>query len=181
MTVELLLDNYIKRLKMPTLAKNYRAVAREAEERNLRYEEYLLALLEQELQTREENQRQQRLRQATFPVNKTLDTFEFHLIPSLNKNRVLTLAQGEFVKKHENVICLGNSGTGKTHLMISLGMQLVQLGYKVKFLTTSTLVEELILAKEEHRLLQLEKQWLKYDVIICDELGYVPFTKTGAE
>lgn len=181
MTVELLLDNYIKRLKMPTLAKNYRSVAREAEERNLRYEEYLLALLEQELQTREENQRQQRLRQATFPVNKTIDTFEFHLIPSLNKNRVLTLAQGEFVKRHENVICLGNSGTGKTHLTISLGMQLVQLGYKVKFLTTSTLVEELILAKEEHRLLQLEKQWLKYDVIICDELGYVPFTKTGAE
>jgi DNA replication protein DnaC len=181
MTTELLLDSVIKRLKMPTLGKNYRSMAREAEEHNLSYEAYLLALLQQEIQTREENQRQQRLRRASFPVSKTLDSFDFHLLPSLNKNRVLTLAQGEFVKKYENVLMLGNSGMGKTHLAISLGMEMVQVGYRVKFITASTLVEELLMAKEEHRLIAMEKQWLKFDVIICDELGYVPFSKMGAE
>lgn len=76
---------------------------------------------------------------------------------------------------------LGNSGTGKSHLAVALGMQMVQEGYRVRFITAANLVEELLVAKEEHRLLNMEKQWLKYDIVICDELGYVPFSKTGAE
>jgi DNA replication protein DnaC len=99
MTTEILLDHITKQLRMPTIAKQYRSLAREAEERNLRYEEYLLALLEIEVQAREENQRQRRLKQAAFPVHKTLDTYDFTLMPSLNRNRFLTLAKGEFVKK----------------------------------------------------------------------------------
>lgn len=181
MTVDLLLEHYMKQLKLPTLGKLYKSMAREAEERNMGYEAYLAALLEQELQVREENQRQQRLKKATFPVHKTLDTFDFHLIPSLNKSRVLTLAQGEFVEKHQNVLMVGNSGTGKSHLAVALGLQMIQQGYRVKFITASQLVEELLLAKEEHKLIAMEKQWLKYEVIICDELGYIPFSKMGAE
>lgn len=181
MKTELLIDHMTKQLRMPALAKQYRSLAREAEERNLRYEEYLLALLEVEVQTREENQRQRRLKQASFPVQKTLDTYDFSMMPSLNKNRFLTLAMGEFVERKENIIFLGNSGTGKTHLATGLGIEMIQIGYKVKFITATELVEELLMANQEHKLGTLEKKWLKYDVIIIDELGYVPFSKIGAE
>lgn len=181
MTTDLLLRHHLKQLKMPTVAKHYEALARDAQEQGLSYEAYLLALVEQEVQTREDNQRAQRLKQATFPTRKTLETFEFHRMPSLNQPRILSLAQGEFVQKRENVLLIGNSGTGKSHIATALGVEMVQRGYKVKFTTACTLVEELLMAKDEHRLLTLEKQWLRYDVVICDELGYVPFTKMGGE
>ncbi|WP_408008060.1 IS21-like element helper ATPase IstB [Pseudalkalibacillus sp. A8] len=181
MNVELLVDHITKQLRTPTISQNYRSLAREAEERNLRYEEYLLALLEIELQKREENKKQRRLKQASFPVPKTLDAYDFSLMPSLNRNRFLTLSKGEFVEKNENIIFLGNSGTGKTHLATGLGIEMIQNGYKVKFITASELVEELLMAKEEHQLNTLEKKWLKLDVIIVDELGYVPFSRVGAE
>lgn len=181
MNTELLLDHMTKQLRMPTIGRQYRSLAREAEERNLSYEEYLLALLETELQTRDENQRQRRLKQASFPIQKTLDTYDFSLMPSLNRNRFITLAKGEFVDKKENIIFLGNSGTGKTHLAIALGIEMIQNGYKTKFITASELAEELLMANEEHKLGAFEKKWLKFDVIIVDELGYVPFSKIGAE
>lgn len=181
MTTELLLDHLTRQLRMPTLARQYRSLAREAEEHNLRYEDYLLALLEAEAQSREENQRQRRLKQARFPVSKTLDTYDFSLMPSLNRNHFLTLVKGEFVRKKENVIFLGNSGTGKSHLAIGLGIEMIQNGFKTKFITASELVEELLMAYEEQKLSVLEKRWLKFDVVIVDELGYVPFSKTGAE
>jgi len=181
MTTELLLDHLTKQLKMPMIGKHYRSLAREAEERNLRFEEYLLALLEAESQSRDENQKQRRLKQASFPVQKTLDSYDFSLMPSLNKNRFLTLAKGGFVENKENIIFLGNSGTGKSHLATGLGIEMIKSGYKVKFTTASELVEELLMANEEHKLGAFEKRWLKFDVIIVDELGYVPFSKTGAE
>lgn len=181
MTTELLLDHMTKKLRVSTIAQQYRSLAREAEERNLSYEEYLLALLEAEVQTREENQRQRRLKQATFPVQKTLDKYDFSLMPSLNKNRFLTLAKGSFVEEKENIIFLGNSGTGKTHLATGLGIEMIKNGFRVKFITAAQLVEELLMANEEHELRAFEKKWLKFDVIIIDELGYVPFSKTGSE
>jgi DNA replication protein DnaC len=181
MTTELLLDHLTKQLKLPMIGKFYRTLAREAEERNLAFEQYLLALLETEAQSRDENQKQRRLKQASFPVQKTLDTYDFSLMPSLNKNRFLTLAKGAFVENKENIIFLGNSGTGKSHLATGLGIEMIKNGYKVKFTTASELVEELLMANEEHKLGAFEKRWLKFDVIIVDELGYVPFTKTGAE
>lgn len=181
MTTELLLDHLTKQLRVPTIAASYRSLAREAEERNLSYEEYLLALLEAESESREENQKQRRLKQADFPVAKTLDAYDFSLMPSLNRNRFLTLSKGGFAEKKENILFLGNSGTGKTHLAIGLGIEMIKQGFKVKFITAAELVEELLMANEEHKLGLLEKKWLKYDVIIVDELGYVPFTKTGAE
>jgi DNA replication protein DnaC len=181
MKTELLIDHMAKQLRMPALANQYRSLAREAEERNLRYEEYLLALLEVEVQTREENQRQRRLKQASFPVQKTLDTYDFSLMPSLNKNRFLTLAKGDFAQRKENILFLGNSGTGKTHLATGLGIEMIQNGYKTKFITASELVEELLMANQEYKMGALEKKWLKYEVIIIDELGYVPFSKIGSE
>lgn len=181
MTTELLLDHLTKQLRIPTIASNYRSLAREAEERNLSYEEYLLALLEAESDSREENQKQRRLKQAAFPVHKTLENYDFSVMPSLNRNRFLTLSKGDFIEKKENVIFLGNSGTGKSHLAIGLGIEMIKNGYKVKFVTAAELVEELIMAHEEHKLGMLEKKWLKYHMIVVDELGYVPFTKIGSE
>ncbi|NLY79598.1 MAG: IS21 family transposase [Lysinibacillus sp.] len=115
------------------------------------------------------------------PINKTLETYDFSLMPSLNKNRLMKLAKGEFVERKENIIFLGNSGTGKTHLAIALGMEMILNGYKVKFTTAYELVEQLLISNDEHKLGAFENKWLKYDVIIVDELGYVPFSKIGVE
>jgi DNA replication protein DnaC len=137
MTTELLLDHLTKQLRIPTISAQYRSLAREAENRNLSYEEFLLALLEAESESREENQRQRRLKQAAFPVQKTLDSYDFSLMPSLNRNRFLTLSKGDFVEKKENIIFLGNSGTGKSHLATGIGIEMIKNGYKVKFISAA--------------------------------------------
>jgi DNA replication protein DnaC len=115
---KMLIEAYLKKLKMPQAAKTYESLAREAADNNLDYEEYLLCVLEQEVHQRENNRIQRGIRQATFPVIKTLENFDFLAIPSLNKPRVLKLMQGEYIRKRENVILIGNSGVGKTHIAI---------------------------------------------------------------
>ena len=176
-----LLESYLKRLKLPAIARSYMEIARDASERNSSYIEYLLALVEQEVIHREEASLRRRIKQARFPYIKTLEDYDFSLIPSLNKNKVLLLAQGDFVDKKESVIFLGNPGTGKTHLSIALGLCALRKGKKVRFYTANGLANELLEAQQEYRLVRLEKQWLAQDLVILDEIGYVPFTKTGAE
>ncbi len=166
MTTELLLDHLTKQLRILTISAQYRSLAREAENRNLSYEEFLLALLKAESESREENQKQRRLKQAAFPVQKTIDSYDFSLMPSLNRNRFLTLSKGDFVEKKENIIFLENSGTGKSHLATGIGIEMIKNGYKVKFISAAELVKELLLANEEHKLGALEKRWLKFDLII---------------
>ncbi|WXJ87718.1 IS21 family transposase ISCth9 [Moorella humiferrea] len=122
MTNNLLLESYLKKLRLPAILRSYQQVAREAADRNQSYTEYLCALMEQEIIQREEANLKRRLKQARFPYLKTLEEYDFSLIPSLNKNKVLFLAQGEFIAKKECIIFLGNPGTGKTHLSIALGL-----------------------------------------------------------
>jgi len=177
----LLLESYLKKLKLPAISKSYLEVAREAAERNQTYVDYLLALAEQEIIRREEQSLKRRLKNARFPFIKTLEEYDFSLIPSLNKNKVLVLSQGEFIEKKETVIFIGNCGTGKTHLSIALGLCALRKGYKVRFYTAAGLANELLEASQEYRLKKLEKQWLSQDLVILDEVGYVPFTKTSAE
>lgn len=177
----MLIDAYLKQLKMPQAAKVYQSMAREAADNNLTYEEFLLGVLEQEVHQRENNRIQRRIRQATFPVVKTLDNFDFMAIPSLNKPKVLALADGEFIKHKENIIMVGNAGVGKTHLAISLAFAACRKGFRVKFYTAAGLVNELVAAQHEYRLNKMEKQWLVPDLVIIDELGFVPFNKSGAE
>jgi len=182
MTVKtMLIDTYLKQLKMPQAAKVYQSMAREASDNNLTYEEFLLGVLEQEVHQRDNNRIQRRIRQATFPMVKTLDTFDFMAIPSLNKPKVLALADSEFIKHKENVIMVGNAGVGKTHLAIALAFVACRKGYRVKFYTAAGLVNELVAAQHEYRLAKMEKQWLAPDLVIIDELGFVPFNKSGAE
>lgn len=175
------LQTYLKRLRLPTVLKHYPALAREAAERNRTYEEFLCALLEQEVSARDESSRRLRVKQAGFPVVKTLEGFDFSSIPSLNKQKVLTLSQGDYIRAKENVIAVGNTGTGKTHICIALAMCACQQGYRVRFFTAPGLVTELLQAQKEHRLGKFEKKWLHYDLVLIDELGYVPYVKEGAE
>jgi DNA replication protein DnaC len=130
---------------------------------------------------RERRATERRVRQAKFPVLKSLDSFDFLAIPSLNKAMVLELARSEFLVRRENALLLGNSGTGKTHIALALGLAACQKGYRVRFTTAAAMVHELIEAKDEKRLLRYQKQMAAYELLIVDELGFVPLSKTGAE
>jgi DNA replication protein DnaC len=114
-------------------------------------------------------------------VVKGLDSFDFLAIPSLNKTLVLELARCEFLTRKENLLLLGNSGTGKSHIALALGLVACQRGHRVRFITAAALVSELIEARDEKRLLRFQKQLASYELLIVDELGYVPLSKTGAE
>ena len=120
------------------------------------------------------------LRRATR-TRRPVETFEFRAIPSVNKRLVLELARAEYLDRRENVLALGNSGTGKTHLALAWGLAACQKGYRVRFTTAAALVNELLEARDDKRLLRFQKQLAKQDLLIVDELGYVPLSKTGAE
>ena len=116
-----------------------------------------------------------------MPVLKSLETFAFRAIPSVNKRLVLELARSAYLDRRENILALGNAGTGKTHLALALGLAACQKGYRVRFITAAALVNELLEARDEKRLLRVQKQLAKQDLLIVDELGYVPLSKTGSE
>ena len=124
---------------------------------------------------------ERRIRAARFPATKSLDTFEFAAIPSLNKMLVLELARSEYILRRENVIALGNSGTGKTHVALALGLSACQKGFSVTFTTAAALVNQLLEARDERRLLKLQRDLQATRLLIIDELGYVPLSATGAE
>jgi DNA replication protein DnaC len=177
----LLLEEHLKALRLPTFLREYDKLARECAAEGADYPRYLLRLSELELLDRDRRATERRIKAAKFPVVKTLDTFEFPALPKLNKKLVLELARCEFIDRRENVLALGNSGTGKSHLALALGMAACQGGYRVRFTTAAALVHELLEARDERRLLRFQKQLAKQDLLIVDELGYVPLSKTGAE
>jgi DNA replication protein DnaC len=178
---KVLLEEHLKALRLPTFLREYDKLARECAAEGADYPRYLLRLSELELLDRERRATERRIKAAKFPVVKTLDTFEFPALPKLNKKLVLELARCEFIDRRENVLALGNSGTGKSHLALALGMAACQGGYRVRFTTAAALVNELLEARDERRLLRFQKQLAKQDLLIVDELGYVPLSKTGAE
>jgi len=146
-----------------------------------RYPSFLLRITELELLDRERRATERRIRQAKLPVLKSLDSFDFLAIASLNKAMVLELARSEFIVRRENALLLGNRGTGKTHIALALSLAACQKGYRVRFTTAAAMVYELIEAKDEKRLLRYQKQMAAYELLIVDELGFVPLSKTGAE
>src|SRR5271170_7979767 len=180
-TPQVLLEHHLKQLRLPTFLREYDKVARQYSDESVDYPRYLLRMTEMELLDRERRATERRIRQARFPVVKSLDTFEFLSIPSVNKARVLELARCEFLQRRENVLLLGNSGTGKTHLALALGLAACQRGHRVRFTTAAALVHELMEARDEKRLLRFQKQLASYELLIVDELGFVPLSKTEAE
>ena len=181
MEKSMLLEAYLKRLRLPAIGRHYQELARQAAQGNLPYEAFLLALVEMEAQQREENAHQKRLRMARFPVIKSLDQFDFTTLPSLNKALVLDLARGGYLDKRENLILMGNSGTGKTHLAMALGLVACQQGRKVRFFTAAGLINQLTEAQASLRLSYLERTLAQMDLLIIDEIGYVPFSEKGAQ
>jgi len=181
MANDLLIKSYLKRLRLPVIAQNYSSLAKEAAANNQPYQDYLFALLEGEVLQREENAQKLRLAKARFPIFKALDSFEFSAIPSLNKALVIELSRGGFIERRENVIFIGSYGTGKTHLAISLGICACRQGKRVRFYTAAELSNELLEAQAQLRLSKLEASLARYDLIILDELGFIPFSKEGAE
>lgn len=178
---QILLETYLKRLKLPAMFTHYQEMARQAEQGNQTYEGYLLVLSELESQQRDENAFKRRVSQARFPLSKTLDQFDFSAIPALNKAKVLHLAQGDYIGKKENLILMGNSGTGKTHLATALGFIACQQGKNVRFLTAAGLINQLTEAQAGLRLSHVQKVLAKLDLLIIDEIGYVPFSEKGAQ
>ena len=163
------------------LLARVRQAARQCAAEGVDHTGYLLRLSELELLDRERRLIERRIRQARFPAVKSLDSFDFAAIPSLNKLLVLELARCSYVARRENVIALGNSGTGKTHVALGLGLAACQKGLSVGFTTAAALVHELLEARDEKRLLRLQKQLAGYQLLIVDELGYVPLSPSGAE
>ncbi len=178
---QMLLEAYLKRLKLPAMLNHYQEMARQAEQGSQTFEGYLLALSELETHQREENAYKRRVSQARFPLLKTLDRFDFSAIPTLNKAGVLHLAQGEYIGKRENLLLMGNSGTGKTHLATALGLTACQQGKNVRFFTAAGLINQLTEAQAGLRLSQVQRAPAKLDLLIIDEIGYVPFSERGAE
>jgi len=180
-TPALLLQHHLKKLRLPTVLREYEKLARQCATENVDHIRYLARLVELELIDREARMVERRIKAARFSAIKSLESFDFDAIPGLNKKLVLDLARAEFVERRENVIALGPSGTGKTHLAIGIGLAACQHGIKTRFATAAAIVHELIEARDEKRLLRLQKQLASHELLIIDELGFVPLSKTGAE
>ena len=178
---QLLLKHHLKQLKLPTFLAEYERQAHECAQGGVDHVRYLLRLAELELIERERRMVDRRIRAAKFPVVKGLDSFDFTAIPSLNKMLTTELARGEYILRRENIIALGNSGTGKSHVALALGLAACQRGFSVGFATAAGLVHQLMEARDEKRLLRLQSQLAAHKLLIVDELGYVPLSPTGAE
>lgn len=181
MVNDLLIRSHLKRLRLPVIAQNYTRLAQEAAAHNQTFQDYLFALLEAEVVQRDENAQKLRLSRAHFPVIKTLDSFDFGAIPSLNKALVVELSRCGFIERRENAILIGGYGTGKSHIAIALGVAACYQGKRVRFYTAAGLINELLEAQAQLRSGKLEASLARYDLIVLDELGFVPFSKEGAE
>ena len=178
---QLLLGHHLKALKLPTFLREYDKVSRQCAGEGVGHPDFLLRLSELEVIDRHHRMVDRRIKAARFPTVKSLDSFDFLTIPSLNKVLVNELARSEYLDRKDNVIAVGNSGTGKTHIALGLGLAACQKGLSVGFTTAAALVHELIEARDERRLLNMQKRLANLKLLIIDELGFVPLSKTGAE
>ncbi len=181
MEPSLLLESYLKQLGLPAVIQHYRRVAEEATRSQASYEQFLCILVEQEIHKREQQRLQRLIRSARFPVVKELADFQFAAIPSLNQPQILDLAQGHYIRAAESVVLIGNPGLGKTHIASGLALAACKQGYRVRFYTAAALVNDLLQAQADHRVNRFMTQALKYQLIVVDELGFIPFSSLGAQ
>jgi DNA replication protein DnaC len=177
----LLLKANLKQLKLPTMSAEWEKLARDAAAHNEPYDAYLLRLTELEVAARAANALAARIHAAAFPVAKDFDTYDFSALPGLPKQKVLELARGEWLEQRYNCCLIGNAGTGKTHVATALGLAACRQGKRVRFFTAAGLVNQLEEAQQQHRLERLLDQLDRADLLICDELGYLSFSRAGAE
>ena len=175
-----LLEHHLKEPQLPSFLREHRKMVAQCAAENVDHPQYSLRLAELELIDRHQRRVEHRTRAARFPAVKSLDTFDLLAIPSMNKALVMELAHCEYVERRENVIAVGNSGTGKTHIALGLGLAACQRGMSVGFITAAALVHELMEARDERRLLNLQRQMSRLNLLIIDELGFAPLSRTGA-
>jgi len=177
----MLLETYLKQLRLPAFLHNYDKFAEDAARASLSYDRYLLALAEQEVAQRDENRKIRRIKAARFPVLKELADFDFSCVPSLSKQWVLELARGEYLTKAESILLVGSPGLGKTHVATSLALAACRQGHRVRFYNAAGLVNDLIQAQDEHQLSKFLATALRYRLVVLDELGFIPFSPIGAQ
>lgn len=171
----------LKALTLSTIARGLESRLRQAQESGAGYDEFLLDLTTDELQARAESRLTRRVREAKFPLLKTLEEFDFNAVDGLDIRLIRELSGCDYIKERRNIIFLGRSGTGKTHLATALGVDACKNNYRTRFISCYALVNELIEAREERDLQRLIQRYARYDLLILDELGYIPFSKEGAE
>ena len=175
------LESYLRELRLPSVLREYEKTARDAAKSALSHEAYLLRLCAFEVHDREARTFAKRIREAKLPSKKMLADFEFSAMPSLDPVLVHRLASCEFVEKAENLLFLGSSGTGKTHLATAIAIEACKRKKSVRFFTVSGLVETLLEARSERMLGRLRAKLKKVNLLVLDELGFVPLPPSGAE
>ena len=179
--IDILVKENLKDLKLTTMLNQLEGHLREAQEKKQSYEEFLLNLTETEVQFRAESSLKRRLRDAKFPLMKAMETFNFEKAPDLDALMIRTLSTCKFIEEKQNVIFMGRSGTGKTHLATALGIEACRKGYKTRFITGCGIVNDLVEARDDKCLKRILSRYARYDLLILDELGYVPFSIEGAQ
>jgi len=176
-----LLESYLHQFKLPMFAQNYQAFAQDALRTNLSYERYLLALCTAEAEQRDAHRIERCIAAAKFPLLKDLSNFDFSLVQNVSKQKVLELSQGGYMAKAETIILIGNPGLGKTHVATALALAACKQGKKVRFYGVASLVNDLLSAQKDLRLSKFSTKLVKLDVLVLDELGFVPFGKDGGQ
>jgi DNA replication protein DnaC len=175
------INTYSKELRLPAFRKYYRQVGEQSTRQKKSYEAFLVALLEKELQEREKNRKMARMRAAGFPYRKYLEDLHTGALPEDARERIGLLERLDFIEKGQNVVLAGNPGTGKTHMAIGLAIKACLEGYKVFYTTTTRLLTQIKESRSQRTLRVLENRFEKYDLVVCDEFGYISFDKEGAE
>ncbi len=170
---------YSKQLRTP-MFNNYTEVIRQLDQ-NQSYGDFLIALMKLELDSRLESTRRKKVKSAGFPYIKTIDELDCGRFEHMQEAFIHELAACDFIAKRQNIVMIGNPGTGKTHLSIALGIKACMQGMNVKFCTAANLANELIEAQDNHRLIRLEKQIAKVDLLIIDELSYLTYNRHQSE
>ena len=171
----------LKARNLSTMARTMEGFLRQARENGVGYEEFLIELTAAELQARAESRLDRRIREAKFPLLKPMETFDLAAVPDLDIRLFRDLSGGGYIQEHRNVIFLGRSGTGKTHMATALGIEACKNNFRTRFITCYGLVNELIESRQERALQRLLQRYVRYDLLILDELGYIPFSKEGSE
>jgi len=180
-TINRQITAYSKELRLPVFRRDYKELATEAARQGLDYEAYLVKLMEREYELRIENRKKAQIRNARFPSKMYLSDLERDQLPPGAREKLPLLERLDFIPAAQNVILSGNPGTGKTHIAIGLGLKACIQGYKVLFTTVHRLLTQLRESHSGRTLKQVEAQFEKYDLVICDEFGYVSFDKQGSE
>jgi DNA replication protein DnaC len=175
------ISEHCRELKMPRISRDYAAVVRQATDTGWDYEDFLLHMLELEVHGRRDSTSNRRIREARFPETKTLEQIDWASMKGVSRTAVMQLTSCEYLDRGDDIVIAGPIGTGKTLLATALGVEAAKRRKRVAFVRAADLVRELIEARDDRQLGRLQRRYLRVDLLICDELGFVPFDKTGGE